>query len=57
MARTGTSSTVFLTPLPTPGLSIERVMHTADEAWPGGHGVIYLDDVRVHRSQILSEAH
>ena len=55
MARTGQHATMFLTPLPTPGLTIERVMHTADGLMPGGHGVVKLDGVRIHESLVLGE--
>ena len=55
MARTGQHATMFLTPLPTPGLTVERVMHTADGLMPGGHGVVKLDGVRIHESLVLGE--
>jgi acyl-CoA dehydrogenase len=55
MARTGQHATLFLTPLPTPGLTVERVMHTADGLMPGGHGVVKLDGVRIHESLVLGE--
>jgi len=55
MARTGQHATMFLTPLPTPGLTVERVMHTADGLMLGGHGVVKLDGVRIHESLVLGE--
>jgi acyl-CoA dehydrogenase len=53
MARTGEHATMFLADMSTPGLVIERVLDSLDESMPGGHAVIRLDEVRVHRDQIL----
>jgi acyl-CoA dehydrogenase len=57
MARTGEHATLFLTPLPAPGITIERVMHTADEMTPGGHGVVRIENLRLHESSILGAVH
>lgn len=57
MARTGNQSTMFLLPLPAPGLTIERVMGSVDHTMPGGHSVVRLDRVRVPRSMVLGELH
>lgn len=57
MARTGNQSTMFLLPLPAPGLTIERVMGSVDHTMPGGHSVVRLDRVRVSRSMVLGELH
>jgi len=58
MARTGESAaTMFLVPLPDPGIVLERVMHTADQLMPGGHGVLQLTDVRVPESMVLGAPH
>lgn len=55
MARTGERATMFLTDMDAPGVVIERVLDALDEAIPGGHAVVRLDDVRVHEDQILGE--
>lgn len=58
MARTGESAaTMFLVPLPDPGIVLERVMHTADRIMPGGHGVLQLNEVRVPDSLVLGAPH
>jgi len=57
MARTGNQATMFLLPLPAPGLTIERVMGSVDHTMPGGHSVVRLDRVRVQRSMVLGELH
>lgn len=57
MARTGNQATMFLLPLPAPGLTIERVMGSVDHTMPGGHSVVRLDRVRVPRSMVLGELH
>jgi acyl-CoA dehydrogenase len=57
MARTGHQATLFLLPLPAPGVTIERVMGSVDHTMPGGHSVVRLDRVRVPRSMVLGELH
>jgi acyl-CoA dehydrogenase len=58
MARTGERrSTMFLVPLPDPGVRIERLMHTVDHTMPGGHGVLTLQDVRVPKELVLGTPH
>jgi acyl-CoA dehydrogenase len=49
-------ATMFLTPMDAPGITVERSMDTLDSCFPGGHGVVRFDALRVHRSQILGEA-
>lgn len=53
MARTETGATMFLVPMDTPGIRIERVLDTIDSSMPGGHAVIVLDNVRAKDDQIL----
>lgn len=53
MARTDDHSTMFLTPMSAPGIIIERVLDTMDEAIPGGHAVIRLEGLRVPATQVL----
>ena len=53
MARTGTSATMFLADMTTPGIVVERVLNTIDESMPGGHAIVQLNDVRVAGQQVL----
>jgi acyl-CoA dehydrogenase len=57
MARTGDAATMFLTEMKAPGIRIERVLNTLDSSMAGGHAVVALDNVRVHRDMILGEPH
>ncbi len=58
MARTGGHhATMFLVPLPDPGIMLERVMHTVDHTMPGGHGVLSLKNVRVPKEMVLGAQH
>ena len=53
MARTPQGATMFLTQMDAPGITIERVLDTLDQAIPGGHSVIRLAGLRVPASQVL----
>lgn len=55
MAKTEVSATMFLVDLPNPAIKTVRVLETIDSSMPGGHAVIDIDDLRVHKSQILGE--
>lgn len=56
MARTGEQkATMFLAPMDAPGITIERVLDTLDDAMPGGHAVIRLENLRVPDSAVLGE--
>jgi acyl-CoA dehydrogenase len=55
MAKTEGGATIFLVPLPHPGIQVERVLDTIDRTMPGGHGVLTLKDVRVTEGDILGE--
>jgi acyl-CoA dehydrogenase len=55
MARTGDHASMFLADMKTPGIIVERVLDTLDEIMPGGHGIVRLEEVRVHKDQILGE--
>ena len=57
MAKTEHGATMFLAPMSSPGISIERVLDTIDRTMPGGHSTVRLDNVRVSSDQILGEAH
>jgi acyl-CoA dehydrogenase len=53
MARSPDGATMFLVELPDPAIRVERLLDTIDSSMPGGHAVITIENLRVHRSQIL----
>src|SRR5579875_1816303 len=46
-------ATLFLVPMSTPGIVIERVLDTLDQYMAGGHAVVRLERVRVPASEVL----
>ncbi len=48
-------ATMFLAPMDAPGIVLERNMDTLDRCFPGGHGVLRFDGLRVHRDDVLGE--
>jgi alkylation response protein AidB-like acyl-CoA dehydrogenase len=48
-------ATMFLTDTDRPGFVVERSMDTLDTCFPGGHGVVRFDGLRVPASDILGE--
>lgn len=48
-------ATMFLSDTDRPGFVVERSMDTLDICFPGGHGVVRFDDLRVPASDILGE--
>ncbi len=56
MAKTGDAATLFLAPMDTPGIRVERVLDTIDRTMPGGHAVMALEEVRLSSDMILGEA-
>ena len=52
----GVGATMFLADMRAPGIVLERNMDTLDSCFPGGHGVVLFDGLRVHASAILGEA-
>jgi acyl-CoA dehydrogenase len=56
MAKSEQGATMFLLELPDPAIRIERVLDTIDSASPGGHSIVSIENLRVHRSQILGES-
>jgi acyl-CoA dehydrogenase len=56
MAKSGKGATMFLIELPDPGIRIERILDTIESSMPGGHAVVTIENLRVHRSQILGES-
>lgn len=56
MAKSQQGATMFLVELPDPAIRIERVLDTIDSASPGGHSIVSIENLRVHRSQMLGES-
>ena len=48
-------ATMFLADMNSPGIKLERMMDSLDSCFPGGHGVISFDNLRVPASDILGE--
>jgi alkylation response protein AidB-like acyl-CoA dehydrogenase len=48
-------ATMFLADMGEPGIVLERNMDTLDRCFPGGHGVVRFDGLRVPASAILGE--
>ncbi|MBV8090888.1 MAG: acyl-CoA dehydrogenase family protein [Alphaproteobacteria bacterium] len=48
-------ATMFVVPMNTPGIHVERVLDTLDRFMAGGHAVVRLDGVRVPESAVLGE--
>jgi alkylation response protein AidB-like acyl-CoA dehydrogenase len=48
-------ATMFLTPMDAPGITVERSMDTLDRCFPGGHGVVRFDGLRVGPADVLGE--
>jgi alkylation response protein AidB-like acyl-CoA dehydrogenase len=48
-------ATMFLADMDSPGITVERSMDTLDSCFPGGHGVVRFDDLRVPAADILGE--
>jgi acyl-CoA dehydrogenase len=46
-------ATMFLAPMDTPGIVVERVLDTLDQYMSGGHAVIRLDGLRLPESAVL----
>jgi acyl-CoA dehydrogenase len=62
MARTSSAgakvaATMFLVDLPHPSIRIERVLDTIDGSMPGGHAMIRIENLRIHRRHVLGAAH
>ena len=51
----GRGATMFLTPMDAPGIHLERNMDTLDRCFPGGHGVLRFDRLRVGPADVLGE--
>ena len=51
----GEGATMFLSDMNAPGIVVERTMDTLDECFPGGHGVVRFDGLRVPTDAVLGE--
>ena len=51
----GVGATMFLTDMAAPGIVLERSMDTLDTCFPGGHGVLRFEGLRVPATAILGE--
>jgi alkylation response protein AidB-like acyl-CoA dehydrogenase len=51
----GAGATMFLADMNSPGIVVERSLATLDTCFPGGHGVVRFDGVRVPGADILGE--
>jgi acyl-CoA dehydrogenase len=56
MAKLDGRATMFLADMDTPGLTVERLMDSLDTCFPGGHGVVRFDNLRVPAQNILGQA-
>lgn len=48
-------ATMFLTDTNRPGFVVERLMNSMDSCFPGGHGVVRFDNLRIPAADILGE--
>jgi len=46
-------ATMFLADMDQPGITVERSMDTLDSCFPGGHGVVRFDELRVPAADVL----
>ena len=51
----GGGATMFLTDMDRPGITLERSMGSLDSCFPGGHGVLSFDNLRVPAADVLGE--
>lgn len=56
MAKSDVGATMFLVELPDAAIRIDRVLDTIDRSLPGGHAVVTIENLRVHRSQMLGQS-
>lgn len=48
-------ATMFMTDMNKPGVTVERLMDSLDSCFPGGHGVVRFDGLRVPATDVLGE--
>lgn len=51
----GGGATMFLTDMDRPGITLERSMSSLDSCFPGGHGVLRFENLRVPAADVLGE--
>jgi acyl-CoA dehydrogenase len=51
----GAGATMFLSDMNAPGIVLERAMGSLDTCFPGGHGVVRFDGLRVGDADVLGE--
>jgi alkylation response protein AidB-like acyl-CoA dehydrogenase len=51
----GTGATMFLSDMNAPGIVVERSMGSLDTCFPGGHGVVRFEELRVPATDVLGE--
>lgn len=51
----GQGATMFLTPMNAAGIRLERNMDTLDRCFPGGHGVLSFEQLRVGPADVLGK--
>ena len=51
----GAGATMFLSDMNAPGIVVERSMSSLDSCFPGGHGVVRFESLRVPASDVLGE--
>lgn len=51
----GAGATMFLADMQAPGIRVERSLDTLDTCFPGGHGVVRFDGLRVGADDVLGE--
>ncbi|MET0250503.1 MAG: acyl-CoA dehydrogenase family protein [Sphingobium sp.] len=56
MAKSDEGACMFMVDLPDPAIRTERVLDTIDDALPGGHAEIIIDNLRVPADQMLGQA-
>ncbi|TAL04719.1 MAG: acyl-CoA dehydrogenase [Rhodospirillaceae bacterium] len=56
MAKSNDGACMFLVDLPNPAIRITRVLDTIDDALPGGHAEITIDNLRVPADQMLGKS-
>jgi alkylation response protein AidB-like acyl-CoA dehydrogenase len=55
MAKLPEGATMFLADMDQPGITLERSMDSLDTCFPGGHGVVRFDNLRVPAADVLGE--
>ncbi len=55
MARFDGAATMFLADMDRPGIRLERSMQSLDSCFPGGHGVLEFEGLRVPAGDVLGE--